>query len=125
FGLTLLLLGRAADSAGWTALEGAHVAGVLLATMALIGVISLLIFDVALPAVRLPLPRIVRDLCVALGYLSTALWLLHGGGMPLSSLVTTSALLTAVIAFALQDSLANVMGGLAVQLERSIEEGDW
>ncbi len=125
FGLTLLLIARLADWMDWTALESTHVAGLMLATMALIGVISLLIFDVLLPLVHLPLPRIVRDLCVALGYITTALWMLHSSGMSPSNLITTSALLTAVIAFSLQDSLANIMGGLAVQLERTIEPGDW
>ncbi|HEY7546562.1 MAG TPA: mechanosensitive ion channel family protein [Blastocatellia bacterium] len=34
-------------------------------------------------------------------------------------------MLTAVIGFSLQDTLGNVMGGLALQLEKSINVGDW
>src|SRR5205085_100624 len=36
-----------------------------------------------------------------------------------------SAVLTAVIGFSLQDTLGNVMGGMAVQLDRSLAVGDW
>ncbi len=124
-GLVLLLLGRGAEGWGWSSKSGLRNTGMLLAVWAVIGVVSLLIFDVVLPAIRLGLPRIVRDLFVAVGYVWAALWVLHDTGMSVSSLVTTSALLTAIIAFSLQESLANIMGGLAVQVERSIEEGDW
>jgi len=43
----------------------------------------------------------------------------------LGALLTTSAILTAVIGFSLQDTLGNVMGGLALQLDNSIHVGDW
>jgi CRP-like cAMP-binding protein len=42
-----------------------------------------------------------------------------------AGLITTSAVLTAVIGFSLQDTLGNVMGGLSVQLDNSISVGDW
>ncbi len=38
---------------------------------------------------------------------------------------TASVLTTAVIGLALQDTLGNVMSGLALQLERDLEIGDW
>ncbi|MDL2717205.1 MAG: mechanosensitive ion channel family protein, partial [Acidobacteriota bacterium] len=40
-------------------------------------------------------------------------------------IVATSAVLTAVIGWALQDTLGNVMGGLALQLDGSVKAGDW
>jgi CRP-like cAMP-binding protein len=39
--------------------------------------------------------------------------------------VTTSAVLTAVIGLALQAPIANVFGGLALQLDRTLGQGDW
>ena len=50
---------------------------------------------------------------------------LRGAGVDLSSIVTTSAILTAVVAFAMQDTLGNVLGGLAIQLDNSVQVGDW
>ena len=37
----------------------------------------------------------------------------------------TSAVITAVIALALQDTLGNVIGGLALQTDESIQVDDW
>jgi CRP-like cAMP-binding protein len=46
-------------------------------------------------------------------------------GVELSSLVATSAVITAVVAFAMQDTLGNILGGLTLQLDDSLELGDW
>ncbi|MGA7748517.1 MAG: mechanosensitive ion channel family protein, partial [Gallionella sp.] len=43
----------------------------------------------------------------------------------LGSIVATSAMITAVVAFAMQDTLGNILGGLALQLDNSIQIGDW
>ena len=47
---------------------------------------------------------------------------LRGAGLDLSSIVTTSAILTAVVAFAMQDTLGNMLGGLALQLDNSVQD---
>src|ERR1019366_8980218 len=41
------------------------------------------------------------------------------------SILTTSALLTAVIGLALQDTLGNFVSGLALQMQRPFDVGDW
>jgi CRP-like cAMP-binding protein len=46
-------------------------------------------------------------------------------GFSVAGIITTSAVLTAVIGFSLQDTLGNVMGGLSVQMDKSIAVGDW
>ena len=51
--------------------------------------------------------------------------LLSRSGVNLLSLITTSAVLTAVIGLALQDTLGNLFSGVAMQLESSIAIGDW
>ncbi|HRE17573.1 MAG TPA: mechanosensitive ion channel family protein, partial [Rhodocyclaceae bacterium] len=70
-------------------------------------------------------PRILEDIVVMIGYLAWGMALLSRTGLELSSIVTTSAVITAVIAFAMQDTLGNILGGLALQLDSSIEIGDW
>jgi CRP-like cAMP-binding protein/small-conductance mechanosensitive channel len=86
---------------------------------------TLLVFRVLLPTVRLQFARIVEDL-VSTGL--TAGWLLfwlHGAGLDLASLLTTSAVITAVLAFSMQDTLGNVLGGIVLQLDASVRVGDW
>jgi CRP-like cAMP-binding protein len=50
---------------------------------------------------------------------------LRYAGLDLGSIVATSAMITAVVAFAMQDTLGNILGGLALQLDNSIQIGDW
>ena len=91
----------------------------------LIRMVGMLVFRVALPPLGLSTPRIVEDLS-ATG-LSTA-WLLfwlHGAGLDLTGLLATSAVITAVLAFAMQDTLGNVLGGVVLQLDDSVRVGDW
>src|SRR5436853_1550929 len=91
-GLALLLIERLTLQQGFPASATMHEAGVLFVILALIGLLSLAIFGALLPTMRLGTPRIVRDLCVAAGYVATIFWMLsHVRGMTLSNLVTTSA----------------------------------
>jgi len=86
----------------------------------------LLLIDVLLGG-RLgrPLPRIFRDIVQALVYAGVVLVTLRGAGVEPGSLLTTSALLTAVVGLSLQDTLGNLFAGLAMQAQRPFEVGDW
>jgi small-conductance mechanosensitive channel/CRP-like cAMP-binding protein len=86
----------------------------------------LLVVDVLLSRrlVR-PLPRIFRDLSQGLVYIGMGLIALHGAGIDPGSILTTSALLTAVIGLSLQDTLGNMVSGLAIQTQRPFDVGDW
>lgn len=86
---------------------------------------GLLLFRLLLPLLRLRTPRIVEDLLIFVGYIAWVVVRLRLAGMDLAGLVTTSALLTAVVAFSMQDTLGNTLGGLLLQLESSIKSGDW
>lgn len=97
----------------------------LIKGIAVITVSSVLLFEVLMEAARLKPPRILRDLLVAFAYIILALMLLAAHGVDLSGIVATSAVITAVIGFSLQDTLGNVMGGMALQMERTISVGDW
>jgi small-conductance mechanosensitive channel/CRP-like cAMP-binding protein len=100
-------------------------AALLFGGFAMVKLASILVFDVILRRAHLSPPRIVRDLLVALGYVGVGLWLLSHNGVTLSSLVATSAVMTALIVFSLQDSLSNILGGLVLQIEESLSVGDW
>lgn len=54
-----------------------------------------------------------------------ALVALREAGVEPASLLTTSALLTAVIGLSLQETLGNLFAGLAIQAERPFEVNDW
>ena len=70
-------------------------------------------------------PRIFRDVTQAVVYVIVLMLTLRAVGVEPSSLLTTSALLTAVIGLALQDTLGNMVSGLALQMQRPFEVGDW
>ncbi|MDD5299871.1 MAG: mechanosensitive ion channel family protein [Gallionella sp.] len=93
--------------------------------IALIRLSGLLVFRIALPRARMTTPRIAEDISVIIAYLVWGLVRLRYAGLDLGSIVATSAMITAVVAFAMQDTLGNILGGLALQLDNSIEIGDW
>src|SRR6266550_360130 len=93
--------------------------------IAFINVASVFVFEVFLSAIRLKPPRILRDLLVALAYVVLGITLLSIPHVDISGIVATSAVLTAVIGLSFQDTLGNMMGGMALQLERAIGVGDW
>jgi small-conductance mechanosensitive channel/CRP-like cAMP-binding protein len=70
-------------------------------------------------------PRIVSDIVQVLIYFSIALIIFREMGAELGSLLTTSALITAVIGLSLQETLGNLFAGLAIQAQRPFEVGDW
>ena len=72
-----------------------------------------------------PMPRIFRDI---LGWLVTAaagLSMLYESGINAGNLFAGSAVVTAVLGFALRDTLGNVFAGLAIHAEHPFEVGDW
>lgn len=72
-----------------------------------------------------PLPKIIRDIFQSLIYIAVLLITLRAAGVDPSSLLTTSALLTAVIGLSLQETLGNMFAGLAIQAQEPFRVGDW
>jgi small-conductance mechanosensitive channel len=97
----------------------------LIESVAIINLASVFAFDVALNAIHLRPPRIMRDLLLASAYIIVAFLLLSRSGFDLTGIVATSAVITAIIGFSLADTLGNVMGGMALQMEHTINVGDW
>src|SRR5207253_5274950 len=81
-----------------------------LEAVAITTVASVLLFNVILGAIHLTPPRILRYLLIAFAYVIIAISLLSRSGVDLTGIVATSAVITAVIGFSLQDTLGNIMG---------------
>ncbi len=96
-----------------------------LAGVATVGMVAALFFAALLPRARIHVPRILQDVVVAIASVITIVTILSNSGVNLSGLIATSAVGTAVIGFSLQDVIGNVAGGLALQIDNSIEVGDW
>jgi small-conductance mechanosensitive channel/CRP-like cAMP-binding protein len=89
------------------------------------GIAGLLVFGALAPRLRLFLPRIVQDVLVAAIGIFAVFGTASRAGVDLSGIVATGAVVTAVIGLALQDTLGNVVGGLALQLDSTVRVGDW
>lgn len=72
-----------------------------------------------------PLPKILRDVMQGLVFALVGILVLRAAGVEPGSLLTTSALLTAVLGLSLQDTLGNLFAGLAIQAQQPFEVGDW
>ncbi len=72
-----------------------------------------------------PLPKILRDVIQGVIFAIALLLALRSVGVEPGSLLTTSALLTAVVGLSLQDTLGNLFAGLAIQAQRPFTVGDW
>ena len=71
-------------------------------------------------------PRILRTLAAwAVSFLVAAVLLRHQYRFDLSSLFATSALLSVVLGFALQETLGNLFAGLTLNAEQPFEPGEW
>jgi len=131
--LFLFLFGLAgqAGSAAMQILEFSRAAAVLyevsmvVATIAVIRQCGFVIFRLVLPGLRMYPPQILEDLVIFGAYLVYAFARVKYAGVDLSGILALSAVTTAIIAFAMQDTLGNVLGGLALQLDNSIKVGDY
>ena len=100
-------------------------AALMIEGVAVINLAGVMLFEVALGSLSLKPPRIMRDLLSALAYFVFTITLLSSSGVDLTGIVATSAVITAIIGFSLADTLGNIMGGMALQMERVISVGDW
>ena len=102
-----------------------RVPGLVFGGVAAVGCVAALLFGVLMGRAHVRIPRVVQDVLVAIASLITSLSVLSRAGVNLSGLIATSAVATAVIGFALQDFMGNLAGGLALQIDNSLEPGDW
>ncbi|OJY29928.1 MAG: hypothetical protein BGO98_49905 [Myxococcales bacterium 68-20] len=82
-------------------------------------------FSVLLPLTSVALPMIASDLLVGVGYIAATLGVLSTHGLNPTGALASAAVVSAVLAISLQSTLGNILGGVALQLDGSIHEGDW
>jgi small-conductance mechanosensitive channel/CRP-like cAMP-binding protein len=124
----LLVLGAklAFDAAGiavWA--HRFDVASELLAGFNVVNVVATLFTSVALPRTGVSVPVIAQDLLIGLGYILATLGVLSQHGLNPTGALASAAVVSAVLAISLQSTLGNILGGIALQLDGSIHEGDW
>jgi small-conductance mechanosensitive channel/CRP-like cAMP-binding protein len=91
------------------------------------GVIRLILdlTDYALPS-KIRASNIFWDLILIVLYAVVLMVVLRATlHVDLTSLLATSAVISVIIGFALQDTLGNIFAGLSMQLQKPFEPGDW
>lgn len=127
--LLVLAIGAAVTAAGASAAgyePGPFLtAGLAFELLAAIGAAQIAVFSLALPRIGVVVPRILVDIVTAIAAIVALVVVGKRAGWSVAGIITTSAVLTAVIGFSMQDTLGNLIGGLALQADSSIKVGDW
>lgn len=97
----------------------------LLEALVTVNLLAIVVFDLALPAIAITLPDILSDLTIGAGYLAATVAVMSGANINATSVLGASAVASAILALSLQSTLGNVIGGVALQLDGSFQEGDW
>lgn len=126
--LALWSLAFAIEKAFQGAPAVAHVAGVV-ATLFLFTSIGrtcfLLIIAALRGALRISPDKIFLDILMGLIYLAIGIIVLGVGGVETKELFQGSAIATLIVGLSLQSTLGNIISGLAIQMQRPFEVGDW
>jgi len=107
---------------GWA--HGLSIAADLFAALTIATCAGMLLFLIVLPTASVKLPMIAGDLVVGVGYIVATIVVLSRHGLDPTSAIATGAVVSAVLAISLQATLGNILGGVALQLDGSIHEGD-
>ena len=97
--------------------------GLAIVTFGVVQIIVLFVFQTLLASRKIP--RILNEFVVALTLIGYVIYRLNAVGVNLASLITTSAVVTGALAFSAQETLGNLWGGIAIQLEKTCRIGDW
>ena len=74
---------------------------------------------------RRTVPRILAEVSMFISLVVYALFRLNALGVNLTAITVSAGALTAVIAFAANATLGNLMGGISLQLDNTCRIGDW
>ncbi|HEX9276791.1 MAG TPA: mechanosensitive ion channel family protein [Casimicrobiaceae bacterium] len=74
---------------------------------------------------RRAVPRILGEVTMALSVVVYALIRLDAVGVNPTSLIATTTVAGAAVAFAMQSTLGNLLGGISLQLDNTCRIGDW
>ena len=103
------------------------VALLVVASILFVQVTTFILVDVLIPRRQGKQPSSLLRLLVAFAlYVLCTIFLFRIGlNRDVAALLATSALLTAVAGFALQETLGNLFGGVSIQMEQPFGIGDW
>ncbi|NUN16037.1 MAG: mechanosensitive ion channel, partial [Myxococcales bacterium] len=103
-----------------------YIASLLILSYGVLQWVLVGLFDVFLGGLRhVAVPVIVRNVTSVVLYLVFVFIVLGRVGVDLTSILTTSAVLTAIIGFALQETLSSLIAGLAIQVEKPFDVGEF
>jgi small-conductance mechanosensitive channel/CRP-like cAMP-binding protein len=126
-GYLVLVSSAIAESLYWP--QGYRLTHMLSLFVLVIGVLQALIvvtLDVFFERGRkILVPVIVRNVIAIVLYLVGCVIIMRYYGIDLTGILTGSIVLTAILGFALQDTLGSIASGLAIQIERPYHEYDW
>jgi small-conductance mechanosensitive channel len=105
--------------------EWIHVGQHVFAGFVVVSLGSLVIFDVLLPAAGVEMVALSSDLLTGLAYTLAAFAVFGALGVDLTNIVAASTIAAAILSISLQNTLGNVVGGVALQLDGSVHVGDW
>jgi small-conductance mechanosensitive channel len=74
---------------------------------------------------RRAVPRILGEVSMAVSLVVYALFRMDALGVNLTAITLSSVALTAIIGFAAQATLGNLLGGISLQLDNTCRIGDW
>ncbi len=74
---------------------------------------------------RMALPRILGDVLFAFSLVTYAVYRMYAVGFDFSTVAITSTLIGGGVALSLKEPLANLWGGVAIQLDNTCRIGDW
>ena len=94
----------------------------LLETLILVNLGAITLFDLLLPRVGIVVSNLITDLIIAAAMVVATVVLAETN---LDKLLAGSAVITVVLGVALQATLSNLIGGVALQLSDAIRVGDW
>lgn len=120
-GLSFALQG-AASGALHTAVD---VVGQLMLAFLAVHLAAILILDVGFASAGIAVAGIISDVGIGFAYAVAFGLVLSNAGFDPTSVVAASTLFAAVLTISLQSTLGNVIGGAALQLDGSVQPGDW
>lgn len=106
------------------AIYAVSVSGALFASFSVVTALSSLFFYLISDRAGIEISTFTQDMVIAGLYLISSFAVLSAYGANLNGILTTSAVLTGVIAFSIQDTLTNIIGGTVIHLENSFKPGD-
>jgi small-conductance mechanosensitive channel/CRP-like cAMP-binding protein len=91
-----------------------------------VNALVLFVFEVVPARTQLRLPIILREVIQMLAFVVVVFGSISQTGLhDIASLITTSAVLTAVVGLALQSTISNLFAGIVLNMDRTLSVGDW